>query len=167
MKTKQKTWISFLIVGLGCVFNLFVSTALHLLLSGESSRLALPPLDFCLNSLSSSRPHLLLFVCLQSIVLLLAVLFFLTNSQPYQSKLRRVAPGIETPVPTGQHQHGSARWLQEEEWSHAFDHYTLDLRRPLIRYLIHTGYDDLQFLKASEQEVMEDEIISSENHSET
>lgn len=167
MKTKQKAWISFLIVGVGCAFNLFVSTALHHLLSGESSRLAFPTLATSLDSLFSSRPHLLLFVCLQSIVLLLAALFFLTNSQPYQSQLRRVAPGIETPVPTGQHQHGSARWLGEEEWSHAFDHYTLDLRHPLIRHLFHTGYDDLQFLKASEQEVMEDEAVSSKNHSET
>ncbi|MDU4696352.1 MAG: hypothetical protein E6Y08_11090 [Paenibacillus sp.] len=167
MKTKQKAWLSGFIVVLGGVCNLFISTALHSLLSGETSRFALPSLTSCLGSLLIHRGHLLLFLCLQSIVLVLAVLFFLTNSQPYQSKLRQVAPGIETPVPAGQHQHGSARWLREEEWSHDFDHYTLDLRHPLIRNLIHSGYDDLQFLHSSKQEVMEDEAVSSENHSET
>ncbi|MFS0723683.1 hypothetical protein [Paenibacillus sp. 1P07SE] len=163
MKTKQKAWISFLIVGVGCAFNLFVSTALHHLLSGESSRLAFPSLATSLDSLCSSRPHLLLFVCLQSIVMLLAVLFFLKNSQPYQSKLQQVAPGIETPVPTGQHQHGSARWLQEDEWSQAFDHCTLELRHPFIRHLLDTGYDDLQFLKSSEQEERTDAVSSEDD----
>ncbi|MDT9723609.1 TRAG family protein [Xylanibacillus composti] len=165
MKTKQKSWLACLIIVLGGVGNLFISTAHHFLLSGETSRLALPSLAACLDSLLTHRAHLLLFVCLQSIVLVLAVLFFVMNSQPYQSKLRQVAPGIETPVPTGQHQHGSARWLREDEWPRTFDHYSLDLRHPFIRHLIHTGYDDLQFLKSSEQEVVEDETVSSEDNS--
>lgn len=167
MKTKQKAWISILIIVLGCVFNLFVSATLHLLLSGESTRIALPPLAICLDSLISSRPHFLLFICLQSIVLVLAALFFLTNSQPYQSKLRKVAPGIETPVPTGQHQHGSARWLGEEEWPEVFDHYSLDLHHPLILYLLETGYDDLRFLKSTGQEESEDEPAPSQDNSQT
>jgi len=162
---KQKAWISILIVILGCIFNLFVSTTLHLLLSGESTRLTLPPLAFCLGNLVSSRSHFLLFLCLQSIVLVLAALFFLTNSQPYQSKLRKVAPGIETPVPTGQHQHGSARWLGEEEWPDAFEHYTLDLQHPLILHLLETGYDDLSFLKSTEQEESGDETAPSKDNS--
>lgn len=167
MKTKQKAWLTCLIVVLGGFCNLFMSTALHLLLSGNSSRLALPSLSTCLDSLLTHRSHLLLFACLQGIVLMLGVLFFIMNSQPYQSQLRQVAPGIETPVPTGQHQHGSARWLRRDEWPRSFDHYTLDLRHPLIRHLMDTGYDDLQFLKTIEQEHAHDELDSSQKHSET
>lgn len=163
MKIKQKVWISVLLFAVGCVLNLFISAAIHHLLSGTTTRLVVPPIADCLDSLLANRPHLLLFGCLQGFVLLLAVLFFVANSQPYQSKLRKVAPGIETPVPTGQHQHGSARWLQEDEWPRAFDHCTLELRHPLIRRLLDTGYDDLQFLKSSEQEERSDVVSSEDN----
>lgn len=166
MKTKQKAWLAGLIVMLGGVCSLFISTALHFLLSGETSQLALPSLAACLDSLLTHRAHLLLFACLQSIVLVLAILFIVLNNQPYQSELRQVAPGIETPVPTGQHQHGSARWLRQDEWPHAFDHATIYLRHPLIQHLIHTGYDDLQFLNSSGQGVMDDEADSSKDNSE-
>ena len=167
MKTKQKWAVSLLLFGIGGILNLFISTALHRLLSGYTSRLTWPTLESCLSSLISNSQHVLLFVCLQGFILLLTVLFFTTNNRPYQSKLQRVAPGIETPISTGQHQHGSARWLKEEEWPRAFDHYSLDLRHPLIRHLIDSGYDDLNFLKPSKQEDMHDEAASSENDPQT
>ncbi|TYA14760.1 TRAG family protein [Paenibacillus faecis] len=163
MKTKQKIWIAVLLFTVGGVLNLFISTAIHRLLSGTSTRLVVPPIADCLDSLLTTRPDFLLFGCMQGFVLLLAVLYFLANSQPYQSKLRKVAPGIETPVPTGQHQHGSARWLQEDEWPRAFDHCTLELRHPSIRHLLNTGYDDLQFLKSSEREERSDAISSEDD----
>lgn len=151
MKTKQKALLASFIILLGSIGSLFISSFLHLMLSGKSTSIKLLPLPSIIESLFLNRPHLLLFICLQSIVLLLAVLFFVMNSQPYQSQLRQVAPGIETPVATGQHQHGSARWLQKDEWSQAFDHCTLDLRHPLIQHLLDTGYDDLQFMNPSQQ----------------
>lgn len=166
MKTKQKAWLACCIIVLGCIGNLFISTALHLLLSGKSVQFEVPSLLFIFESLFSSHSHLLLFICLQGIVILLAVLFFVMNSQPYQSQLRQVAPGIETPVATGQHQHGSARWLQKDEWSQAFDHCTLDLRHPLVQHLLATGYDDLSFMKPSQQGENRDESNSSQDDSE-
>jgi len=166
VKRKQKAWLACFIVVLGCIANLFISTAFHLLLSGTASRFEFSSLPFIIESLSSNRSHLLLFICLQGIVLLLATLFFVMNSQPYQSQLRQVAPGIETPIATGQHQHGSARWLRKDEWSLSFDHAMLDLRHPLIQHLLATGYDDLQFMKSSEHKEDYDETISSEDDSE-
>jgi len=167
VKLKQKVWLACFIVMLGSIATLFLSTALHLLLSGKADSFQLSSLPLMLESLGSNRSHLLLFLCLQGIILLLAMLFFFLNSQPYQSQLRQVAPGIETPIATGQHQHGSARWLRKEEWSQSFDHYTLDLHHPYIQHLVAIGYDDLQFLKSFQQEEDQDDTLSSQDDSQT
>lgn len=149
---KPRLGLALLIVLLGSICNLFFSTALHNLLSGLTSSLVFPSPSFSLHSLVSSKTHLLLFFCFQGMVIVLAALFFVFNNQPYQSELKQVAPGIETPVPTGQHQHGSARWMRDEELLHLFDNETLDLQHPYLQKLIATGYDDLTFLDPLKKE---------------
>ncbi|MBW4085247.1 hypothetical protein [Paenibacillus sp. S150] len=166
MKTKQKLLLAALLFGFGAVFNLFFTSALHGVLSGTTKSLALPSLEQSLASLLTHKAHFLLFFCLQGIILLLAVLFFVANNQPYQSKLKQVAPGIETPVPVGQYQHGSARWLREEELPHVFENQTLELSQPFLQRLIQTGYDDLEFLKRKDKEESLDETPPPEEYSE-
>lgn len=152
MKTKPRLRLALLIVLFGTICNLFFSTSLHNLLSGLTSSLAFPSLSHSLHSLLSSKTHLLLFFCFQGLVIVLATLFFVFNNQPYQSELKQVAPGIETPVPTGQHQHGSARWMRDEELLRLFDNETLDLQHPYLQKLIATGYEDLTFLEKQKKE---------------
>ncbi|WP_084159403.1 hypothetical protein [Paenibacillus ehimensis] len=164
MRTKQKLLLCALLFIFGALFNLFFTTALHGVLSGTMKALALPSFGQSLASLFTHKAHFMLFLCLQGIVLLLAVLFIVTNSQPYQSKLKQVAPGIETPVPVGQHQHGSARWLHEEEMPRVFDNQVLDLSHPFLQQLLQTGYDDLEFITSKEQEECLD-ATTSEEHS--
>ncbi|MDF2923897.1 MAG: hypothetical protein K0R57_2811 [Paenibacillaceae bacterium] len=167
VKTKQKLLLCALLFVSGAIFNLFFTTALHGALSGTTKTLTLPSLGQSLTSLLTHKAHFLLFLCLQGITLLLAVLFFVANSQPYQSKLKQVAPGIETPVPVGQHQHGSARWLREEEMPCVFDSQVLDLSHPFIQQLVQTGYDDLEFLKsAAKEEESPDDAAPPEEHPE-
>ncbi|MGK9250235.1 hypothetical protein [Paenibacillus humicus] len=170
MKTKPKLWLALLLFFIGAVFNLFLTTALHRLLSGTVKTLAFPSFEHSLTSLSNSKPQLLLFLCFQGILAVLSVLFFVANRQPYQSELKQVAPGIETPVPVGQHQHGSARWMRRDEMPRCFDAYLLDLHHPSIQYLIDTGYDDLEFVKptAKKEGVLQDdtpqECTENEQH---
>lgn len=161
MKTKPRLGLALLIVLFGTICNLFFSSALHNLLTGITSSLAFPSPSHSLYSLLNSKPHLLLFLCFQGLVIILATLFFVFNNQPYQSELKQVAPGIETPVPTGQHQHGSARWMREEEFLHLFDNETLDLQHPYLQKLIATGYEDLTFLEQQKKERTEYEPPSS------
>ncbi|WP_205622128.1 hypothetical protein [Paenibacillus massiliensis] len=164
---KPKLWLSLLFFAFGAIFNLFFTTALHKLLSGTTKTLAFPSLSDSLSSLLHTKAHLLLFLCFQGIVMVLSVLFFLANSQPYQSKLKQVAPGIETPVPVGQHQHGSARWMREEEMPLLFESHTVDLRHPFIRHLIDTGYDDLSFLHPIDKKESTDAVEPPERNSKT
>ena len=147
MKTKPKLLVCALIFFAGGFVNLFFSTALHGLLTRQITRLSLLPIGECLESLTSSRQHLMLYLCLQGFSLILAVMFFLTNFRPYQSSLDEITPDIQTPKAVGQYQHGSARWLREDEMEATFDSYLLDPGDPAIHELIQTGYDGLDFLK--------------------
>jgi len=61
--------------------------------------------------------------------------------------LLTVTPDIQTPKAVGQYQHGSSRWLKDAEKEKAFKSYILDPSDPLIKSLIETGYDGLDFLK--------------------
>lgn len=166
MTLKPKLWLALLFITLGAIFNLFFTTVLHNLLSGTTKTLTFPSLNHSLNSLLHTKAHIMMYLCFQGIVMVLSNLFFIANSQPYQSKLKQVAPGIETPVPVGQHQHGSARWMREEEMPRLFESQTLDLGHPFIRHLIDTGYDDLTFINSKVMEEPTDANNSSKRDSE-
>jgi type IV secretion system protein VirD4 len=144
MKTREKIIICSILFVVGGVVNIFFSTALHLILSRQSSVLRLAPLGECLSSMAGSRQHFILFLCLQGFITILSLMFFLTNLRPYQSDLLRVTPDIETPVPVGQHQHGSSRWLTDREKNKVFESYTLNPNNSALQYLIKHGEDDLK-----------------------
>jgi type IV secretion system protein VirD4 len=144
MKTREKIIICSILFVVGGVVNIFFSTALHLILSRQSSVLRLAPLGECLSSIAGSRQHFILFLCLQGFIIILSLMFFLTNLRPYQSDLLRVTPDIETPVPVGQHQHGSSRWLTDREKNKVFESYTLNPNNSALQYLIKHGEDDLK-----------------------
>ena len=97
------------------------------------------PIGDCLVSLFSNRQHMMLYLCLQGFVSVLAVMFFLTNMRPYESDLDTITPEIQTPRAVGQYQHGSARWMTDSEKDKAFDSYILDPHNPTIRQLLDTG----------------------------
>lgn len=147
MKTKPKLIICAFIFVLGGVLDLFFSTALHGLLSHKITKLSFPPIGDCLVSLVSSRQHFLLFLCIQGFFLLLAVLFFTTNLYPYKSDLVEITPEIQTPKAVGQYQHGSARWLTEEEQDVTFCSYVIDPNDKLIKSLLDSGYKGIDFIK--------------------
>jgi len=147
MKTKPKLIICAIIFFVGGFGNLFFSTALHGLLSREITKLALIPIGDCLSSMFSSRQHLILFACLQGFIFILAVMFYLTNLRPYQSDLDEITPDIQTPRAVGQYQHGSARWLTDTEKDRCFDNFVLDPNDKMIKELIASGYDGLEFIK--------------------
>lgn len=147
MKTKQKLIVCTLIFFTGGFANVFFSDALHRLLSRQMTVLKLSPIGECLTSLFSSRQHFLLYLCLQGFMLILSVMFYTTNLRPYQSDLMEITPDIKTPVPVGQYQHGSSRWLRDSEKNKAFNSFVLGPDNPQIKKLIETGYDNLEFFK--------------------
>jgi len=61
--------------------------------------------------------------------------------------LNTVTPDIQTPAAVGQYQHGSAKWLSEKEKDKAFESFVLDPDDELIKGLLQSGYDGLDFMK--------------------
>ncbi|KNY26941.1 hypothetical protein Bccel_2206 [Pseudobacteroides cellulosolvens ATCC 35603 = DSM 2933] len=126
MKTKAKLIICTLIFTIGGLINIFFTTSVHSVLSRQSTTLKLFSVMECLKSMANSKQHLMLFLFFQGLVVVMAVMFFFTNLRPYQSNLVEITPEIKTPVPVGQYQHGSARWLKDEEKDKVFDSFVLD-----------------------------------------
>jgi len=152
MKTKPKIIMCAVIFFTGSFMSVFLSTALHNILSGKMTTLAIAGFSECISSMAASKQHLMLFFCFSGFMLILAFVFFLTNMRPYQSHLNTVTPDIQTPAAVGQYQHGSAKWLTEKEKDKAFESFVLDPNDPQIKELIRTGYDGLDFMKESKKE---------------
>lgn len=153
MKTKPKLLVSALIFLSGAVLNIFFSAAVHGLLTREITRLTLLPIGACLHSLFTNQQHMILYLCLQGFISILAIMFFLTNMRPYESDLDTITPEIQTPRAVGQYQHGSARWMTDTEKDKAFDSFILDPHDQTIQQLLKTGYDNLDFLKQKEEAI--------------
>ena len=147
MKTKPKLVMCAAIFLVGSFVSVFLSTALHNILSGEMTTLEIAGFSDCIESITTSRQHLMLFFCLSGFMLVLAAVFFLTNMRPYQSHLNTVTPDIKTPAAVGQFQHGSAKWLTEKEKDQTFESFLLDPNDARIKELIRTGYNGLDFMK--------------------
>jgi len=126
MKYKRiKLTISILIFLVGLWLNIYSSTMLHFLLSGEMDVLKIIPLRKSLDNMAVSEAHLSLFLCFQGFIILSAIYYYVANHKPYQSNLIQITPEISTPVPAGQKQFGSARWLTEKEKEESFPNFEL------------------------------------------
>ena len=147
MKKKEKLILSTALIIIGSIFNLFFTAALHGLLSRQYDTLTLVPLLRCMTGLFTQRQQLLMFLSFEGFICLCCVLFWVQNDRPYQSDLIKVAGDICTPAPVGQFQHGSSRWLKEEEKGKTFRTQDIDPANPVIKMLLETGYDDLPFMK--------------------
>lgn len=151
MKLKEKFILSSVIICVGTIFNLFFTAALHGLMSRQFNTLTLIPLWECLTGLFTQKQQLLLFLSFEGFIVLCCVLFYVQNNRPYQSDLVKIAEDIYTPASVGQYQHGSARWLREQEKDKAFQSQIIDPSNPIIRKLLETGYDNLLFLEQQHQ----------------
>ena len=141
MKLKEKLTIGGIIFIIGTLVNVFLTAALHGVLSGRMKTLGLLPLWECVSTLFSERQHFMLFLSFEGFLALCVVLIFLQNERSYQSDLIKVAEDIYTPAPVGQNQHGSARWLRDEEKDKVFGHFVLDPHNRIIAELLSTAYD--------------------------
>lgn len=155
MKLKEKIVLSSVIICVGTIFNLFFTAALHGLLSRQFHTLTLIPLWQCLTGLFAYKQQLFMFLSFEGFVVLCCVLFYVENNRPYQSALVKIAEDIYTPASVGQYQHGSARWLREQEKDKAFQSQIINPNNPIIRELLETGYDNLPFLEQKQKPLHE------------
>ncbi len=147
IKKKEMIILGSILAGLGTLFNLFFTAALHRMLSGQMETLVLVPIGECVSGLFAQQRQGMLFLSFECFTALCCILFFTQNSRAYQSDLMKVTDEIEIPVPAGQFQHGSSKWMREEEKDRIFEVCMLDPADPVIRELIGTGYEGLGFMQ--------------------
>ncbi|CAK7075808.1 hypothetical protein [Tissierella sp.] len=140
--TKGKILIASFEVIIGTVVNIYFSTYLHNLFSNTKVPL-IPNFSQSIVSIVSIKQNLLLFLCFEVFVLLIAVYIITTKDKAYQSDLMKITPNIFTPVAAGQKQFGSARWMKKEEKDKAFPICKLDKSDKSIEYLIKVGDSDM------------------------
>ena len=102
------------------VFNVYLSQGIYqVLLTGRIELWQLRH-TIIINSMMVNETHRLLFLCLNSVgmMMLLAVMFL--DRKSYESKLVKITPQISTPISVGQKQYGSARWMSEKEKDQLF-----------------------------------------------
>ncbi|WP_281818405.1 VirD4-like conjugal transfer protein, CD1115 family [Vallitalea longa] len=118
----------------------------------------------CIRDITTDKKHLLLFLCLQGFVLIIAVFYYLANNKPYQSELIEITPDIKTPVPAGQNQFGSAKWLENKD--SGFKSFALNPNDKDIKTLITNGCDDIKNKERedkNEQEKNKEKLYKSKN----
>lgn len=170
---KKKLLISLLLLVSGILFNLEFSTLIHYLLSRKITKIELINFITCIQSIASSKNHLMLFLCLNSGVALLAIFYYFANNKPYQSELKDITPKISTPVSAGQKQFGSAEWLSEKEKGTAFQSYILDPSENHIKNLLKQGIGDFKNiekgsdLKDEKKEEIKEKVSKDEQESST
>ena len=79
------------------------SGALHKILIGQIRirTLEMPGFFESIGSMAVDHQHFILYLCSQVFIIILAVVFFLTNMRTYQSHLDTVTPDIQTPAAVG------------------------------------------------------------------
>ncbi|WP_201259645.1 hypothetical protein [Tissierella sp. P1] len=140
--TKGKILIASFEVIIGTIINIYFSTYLHNLLSNTKVP-SIPKFSQSIVSIVSIKQNLLLFLCFEIFVLLIAAYIITTKDKAYQSDLMKITPNIFTPVAAGQKQFGSARWMKKEEKDKAFPICKLDKSDKSIEYLIKVGDSDM------------------------
>lgn len=150
IKKREKLTLGSIFMLFGTLFNLFFTAALHQILSGQAERFALVPFKECVAGIFAGQKQGMLFLSFECFVLLGIILFFTQNSRSYQSNLMKVTDEIEIPAPAGQFQHGSSRWMREEEKDRIFGVCTISPSDPLIRELLDSGYEGLDFMQGIE-----------------
>ncbi len=145
---KIKLIFSLLFIIFGTMANVYFSTFLHQILSNKTIQISFLSLNLssfldCIKGLKTNNNHFMLFVSFEILIMLSGLFFLFLNDKPYQSDLIKVTPDISIPVPAGQKQFGSARFMTEKEKLKAFPICTLNKNDKLINYLMKHGYDDL------------------------
>lgn len=165
MKKKQKNMLWVLALIAGTFFNLFLTRSLHLLFSGSANRIQIyNPLE-CIQGLFHVKQQFMLFLSFEGFLMLCIFALSLQNKYAYYSDLLKVTDDIETPVPVGQFQHGSARWLKEREYDKAFGSFLLDPENLVIKGLIRKGRTAGENLEGELVETRGTEMREDRTHS--
>ena len=140
---------SIFIILAGTFGSLYIVSYLHLLLTGEMMDLEIIEFLQTIEIIRSDKKALTLFIAFELLTILIGTIHYLSNNKFYQSELIAITPNISIPVPAGQKQFGSARFMTDEEKKELFDVFIIKQDKEIKELLDH-GYDDVSILKGGD-----------------
>jgi|LSQX01.3.fsa_nt_gb type IV secretion system protein VirD4 len=144
---KRKTIVAVIVCIAAVFINVYFSTIVHELMNKSFGGVTTLSLTHCIASIKANQNHFIVFISLQLFVMLGVALLLLNRYGDFISNMIKVTEDIKIPVPAGQKQHGSARWLTKKEQYKTFDIAQISKNNPFVKELIDHGYDDLKFMK--------------------
>lgn len=129
-------FIAVLILGAAVAATFFT-----FLLEGEEVSIDYFMPAYMINLMRINHITLMMF---GGVLMFAGLIFVLMNpsngSQLYKSPMKDITDNIKTPAPTGQGQHGSAKWLSENKYDKIFDTFIIDKKKNVhFRKLIAEG----------------------------
>lgn len=126
-----------------CVLTLFGAYNLHMCLSGQSGLYSIAPATVLAGL---SIPQVRGFALLGLVASVLVVLWMLFGNEyiKYRNGMKEVVPGLWTPEPAGQGQHGTARWLEPSNFSKHFTVVAVDTQSQLVLELISCSREEVR-----------------------
>ncbi|SHH59425.1 hypothetical protein [Sporanaerobacter acetigenes] len=147
---KFKIGVSILILILGTIGSIYFSVYLDTLLSKGKIDIHIFKIQKSFEIIKNSRNALKLLGCFELLLIIMNFIYFFSNDRAYESDLIQITPAISIPVPAGQKQHGSARFMTEKEKEKAFT--ILEIKQDKeIKNLLKYGYDDLKNMKGGDE----------------
>ena len=104
---------------------------------------ALTPISI-ISYVASSNNAWKLFLLEAAGILMAIVVLILNDSKDYQSEQIIVTPDIQTPVPAGQGQCGTARWLDKTKFDEAFRHFIVDSSMKIMELFAEASLNDIK-----------------------
>lgn len=140
---KKKLILILCLLPLGIITSLYLTTIIHIGKAKKPITIQQFKLTNCINTIATDKTAQLLFLCFIALTILcIVMLIFSRRGSEYETKLVKITDNISTPVPVGQKQYGSAKWLSRKEFDKCFNHYILDRDNLLISELMKRCFDD-------------------------
>lgn len=142
-----KIIISIFLFVLGTLGSIFISSYLHLFLTKGLSGIGIFSMLQAIRILSSEKKALNIFMILELGVIALSIFYYFMKDNFYESELMTITPRIKIPVPAGQMQFGSARFINDEEMSNLFTICEVNQKDKLIKKLMEFGVKEYKEIK--------------------
>jgi type IV secretion system protein VirD4 len=109
-----------IILVFGTIAGVYLTSALHFLLSGINTVPAYVPFWTGVNSIVHDSTHAKMFLLFEILIIVLAALYFIQSGKHYESDVRVITPKIKIPVAAGQGQCGTADFIPKSEYDEVF-----------------------------------------------
>ena len=107
---------------------MYISTIIHFILTDKFVSISDMGFNTVIESIFKDNQNLKVYILLQFLFSLFLILVtFIQRDNIFESKLGNITDKIKTPFIVGQGQHGTARWLKQNEFEKTFKKNVLEL----------------------------------------